>query len=200
MPYRVSLHLGVEHWTCKIHKKEHKSAHCALHHCVLISYTNHHNDGQRRHNSQVLGNCSFTLVPFTVSFMQQLDSFIRGKSTDFSHLNLFAGVEQYHCICEYSCTKAFVAKEGAEPSLMNVFKRCHSSQGWLVVMTTSLKNEKKKKKYKRAVQLDSCNHVISFRPSEQPNGKKRACQPPTSNSESETSGNSKGCDISHLAE
>lgn len=67
---------------------------------------------------------------------------------------------------------------------------------WLQVWKT----KRKKKKWKRAVQLDSCNHVISFRPSEQPNGKKRACQPPTCNSESETSGNSEGCDISHLAE
>lgn len=71
--------------------------------------------------------------------------------------------------------------------------------GWLWWLQV-WKMKRKKKKWKRAVQLDSCNHVISFRPSEQPNGKKRACQPPTCNSESETSGNSEGCDISHLAE
>ena len=108
---------------------------------------------------------------------------------------------ELYCICvKKNCIKAFVAEEGAEQGLMNVFKRCHLSQGRLVLMTTSLKNEKKKKKEKSCVvrQLQSCHIVQTIRAAQW--GKKRACQPPTCNSESEMLGISEDCDISHLAE
>ena len=58
----------------------------------------------------------------------------------------------------------------------------------------------KKKKEKSCVvrQLQSCHIVQTIRAAQW--GKKRACQPPTCNSESEMLGISEDCDISHLAE
>lgn len=38
-------------------------------------------------------------------------SISRERTTNFTHPNLFTGLDKHYCICEKNCTKPFVAPE-----------------------------------------------------------------------------------------
>lgn len=53
---------------------------------------------------------------FLTTCLYDAFSTLKGNATDFTHLSLFKGLEEYYCICEKGCVKPFVAIQSCTKS------------------------------------------------------------------------------------